>query len=105
MGVVSHVSMDSSEKKIIFKHRPQVSLSFKYIFTMERFVIAYYAYEDSVKSLIDNLDISQDALSEVRDRINNGFEYLSDEQDAISTKNCVIDVNGYEIMCINTGGS
>ena len=58
-----------------------------------------------MKSLIDNHDISQDALSEVRDRINNGFEYLNDEQDAISTKNCVIDVNGYEIMYINTGGS
>ena len=53
---------------------------------------------------MDKLDISQDSLSESRGRINKIFEDLSGEQDALSAKNCVIDVNGSDIMYINAGG-
>ena len=43
---------------------------------MEKFAIASTASKDVVKILIDDLETSQDDLSEARDKINNSLEDL-----------------------------
>ena len=89
---------------IIFGHRPQVDLNFYLIVTMEKFAIASTASKDVMKILTNDLETSQDALSEARDNINKCFEDLKKDQDALATGNSGIDVDGSEIMDINEGG-
>ena len=71
---------------------------------MEKFAIASTASKDVVKRLIDYLEMSQDALSEARDKINKGFEDLKKDQYALATGNGGINVDGSEILDINMGG-
>ena len=89
---------------IIFGHRPQVDLNFYLIVTMKKFAIESTASKDVVEILIDDLEMSQDDLSEARDKINNFFEDLKKDQDALATGKGGIDVDGSEILDINAGG-
>ena len=88
---------------IIFGHLPQVDLNFYLIVTMDKFAIVSTASKDVVKRLIDDLETSQDDLSEARDKINNCLEDLKKDQDALATRNSGINVDGLEILDINAG--
>ena len=57
------------------------------------------------KRLIDNLEMSQNVLSEARNNINKVFADLNEDQDYLAAKNGVIDVDGSDILVINSGGS
>ena len=100
----SHVSTDGSLKRIIFEHRPQVHLNFYSIITMEKVAIASTATKNAVKRLIDDLGTAMSTLGEAKDKISKGFEDLIKDQDALAAESGVIDVDGSEILDINTRG-
>ena len=50
------------------------------------------------KRLIDNLEMSQNVLSEARNNINKVFADLNEDQDYLAAKNGVIDVDGSDIL-------
>ena len=58
-----------------------------------------------MKNIVDELDRSQDILREVRDNINKGFKDFREDQDYLSSKNGVLNVDEYKSMDINSEGS
>ena len=71
---------------------------------MEKVAIASTATKNAVKRLIDDLGTAMSTLGEAKDKISKGFEDLIKDQDALAAESGVIDVDGSEILDINTGG-
>ena len=89
---------------ITLEHRTQFHHNFYTIITMEKVVIGFTANKDAVKRLIYNLGEAMSVLVEVKDNIDKGFKDLKKLQDALAADNGGINVDGSEIMDINTGG-
>ena len=71
---------------------------------MEKFAIASNATKDVVKFMKDDLCEALSILVEARDNINKGFEDMKKYQDALAAKNSGLNVDGSDILYINTGG-
>ena len=53
---------------------------------------------------MDDFDKAKDVMREARNQIHWGFEYISKDQDALRVYNGVLNVDGLNIITINTRG-